>query len=144
MSARRLAREVVVQTLYEMQLAKADPDTALRSNLQRRSGGDEARRYAERLLREILAHRRQIDDHIRGALENWSWERMAVVDRSVLEMATVELMQFPDVPLRVVIDEAVQVVRKFGSAESGAFVNGVLDRIARTLGERSDAAHPES
>jgi N utilization substance protein B len=144
MSVRRLGREVVVQTLYEIQLAKTDPQRALRSNLERRSGGDEARRYAERLLRELLEHRPQVDDLIRESLQNWSWERMAVVDRCVLELATVELLRFPDVPVAVVIDEAVQVVRKFGAPESGAFVNGVLDRVARKLGENSDITGKDS
>jgi N utilization substance protein B len=135
---------VVLQTLYEAQIGSTDPRVALRSNLERRSGGSEAEEFAERLLRELLAHRVQIDDLIRDSLENWSWERVAVVDRCVLELATVELLRFPDVPLRVVIDEAVHIVRKFSAQESGSFVNGVLDRVARTLGAASDAAKPES
>ena len=128
MSARRLAREVVVQTLYEAQISKVDARQALQSNLERRSGAQEAQEFAERLLKELLEHRQKIDDLIGESLENWSWERIAVVDRCVLEMATTELMRFPDVPLRVVIDEAVHIVRKFSSRESGSFVNGVLDQ----------------
>ena len=65
------------------------------------------------------------------ALENWDLQRVALVDRCVLEVGAAEILYFPDVPLRVIIDEAVDVVRKFSTDESGAFVNGVLDRIAR-------------
>ena len=144
MSSRRLAREVVVQTLYESQISRIDPKSALRSNLARRSSGHEAQVFAERLLAELLEHRPQVDDLIVTSLENWTWERIALVDRCVLEMATVELLRFPDVPMKVVIDEAVHIVRKFSAQESGSFVNGVLDRIARTLGAKSDTARPES
>ena len=144
MSARRLAREVLVQTLYEAQISKVDPYIALQSNLQRRSSGSEVQEFAERLLKKLLEHRPQVDDLIGSSLENWSWERIAVVDRCVLELATVELMCFPDVPMKVVIDEAVHIVRKFSAQESGSFVNGVLDRIARTLGVKSDAGKAES
>lgn len=144
MSNRRLAREVLVQSLYEVQLSNVDPQLALRSNLQRRNGGDEVRQYAQRVLRELLEHRPKVDELIKGALVNWTWERIAVVDRCVLEMAVVELMRLPDVPVSVVIDEAIVIARKFGSSESGSFVNGVLDRIARQLGETSDAAQTDS
>ena len=67
-----------------------------------------------------------------------------MVDRCVLEMAVVELMRFPDVPVSVVIDEAIVIARKFGSEDSGKFVNGVLDRIARQLGETTDTAQKDS
>ena len=65
------------------------------------------------------------------ALEHWDLGRVALVDRCVLEVGAAEILFFPDVPLKVAIDEAVDVVRKFSTDESGAFVNGVLDRIAR-------------
>ena len=67
-----------------------------------------------------------------------------MVDRCVLEMAVVELLRFPDVPVSVVIDEAIVIAKKFGSEDSGKFVNGILDRIARQLGETSDTAQKDS
>jgi N utilization substance protein B len=144
MSNRRLAREVLVQSLYEAQLSNVDPRLALRSNLQRRNGGDDVQEFAQRVLKELLEHRTRVDDLIKAALVNWTWERIAVVDRCVLEMAVVELMRFPDVPVSVVIDEAIVIARKFGSEDSGKFVNGVLDRIARQLGETPDTAQTDS
>ena len=144
MSNRRLAREVLVQSLYEMQLSNVDPRLALRSNLQRRNGGDAVQQYAQRVLQELLEHRPKVDALIKDSLLNWTWERIAVVDRCVLEVAVVELMRFPDIPVSVVIDEAVEIVRKFSSQDSGSFVNGVLDRIARQLGETSDTTQTDS
>jgi len=144
MSNRRLAREILVQSLYETQLSNVDPRLALRSNVQRRNGSEDVQQYAQRILQELLEHRPKVDALIKDSLLNWTWERVAVVDRCVLEVAVIELMRFPDVPVSVVIDEAVEIVRKFSSQDSGSFVNGVLDRIARQLGETSDATQTDS
>ncbi len=130
---RRLAREIAVQTLYEVEQSDATWPQALRANLERREGSDDVRRYAHRLLETIENQRDAIQSRIRGALENWTWERVALVDRCVLQVSTAELVSFTDVPVRVSIDEAVAIAKKFSTDESGRFVNGVLDRIARDI-----------
>lgn len=131
MSDRRMAREVAVQALYEMdQTGEAWP-RPLADNAVRRNANDAARDYAERALRAVVDHRDEIRSALAAAIENWSLERVAMVDRCVLELATAELLYFDDVPAAAIIDEAVTVVRKFSTDESGAFVNGVLDRVAR-------------
>ena len=94
--------------------------------------------YAERVLNTIAAHRDEIHAQLRAALANWSLERVALVDRCVLEVGCAEILYHEDVPLRVALDEAVEIARKFSTHESGAFVNGVLDRIAQS--PRPDAA----
>jgi N utilization substance protein B len=130
MGDRRLAREIAVQTLYEIAHTEEPFGRALRSNLERRQAGDEVAAYAERLLQTITAHRDSIDAQLGAALENWSWERVALVDRCVLQVGCAEILHHEDIPLRVALDEAVEIARKFSTHESGAFVNGVLDKIA--------------
>jgi len=132
LSDRRLAREVAVQTLYEITHTEAPYAAALAANLERRAGNPAVNSYADRLLEAVSAHRDEIATRIAGALDNWSLERVAMVDRCVLEVACAEILWFEDVPDAVAIHEAVDIARKFSTDESGAFVNGVLDRIARS------------
>ena len=139
MTDRRKAREVAVQTLYEIAHTEEDYPRALAANLERRNGGTNVHTYAERLLRTVAEHRDQIAALLAATLENWSLERVSMVDRCVLEVACAEILFFPDVPRAVAIDEAVEIARKFSTEESGAFVNGVLDRVARTQGEPRQA-----
>jgi len=143
---RRLAREVAVQTLYEMAQSEAPLRQALRDNLARRKGDEGARVYAQRLLDVIAARGNEIRSCIDTALSNWSWERVALVDRCVLQVSTAEILAFPDIPIRVSIDEAVEIARKFSTDDSGAFVNGVLDRVAReaAAGPGARRAGPEA
>jgi N utilization substance protein B len=81
----------------------------------------------------VAEHAVAIDRHIADAAENWRVPRMAVVDRNVLRLAAFELLFMPETPAAVVIDEAVELSRRFGSADSPAFVNGVLDRLRLSL-----------
>jgi N utilization substance protein B len=131
MSDRRLAREVAVQTLYEITHTEAPYAAALAANVERRAANPAVQAYADRLLRTVVAHRDEIAAKLAEAVENWSLERVAMVDRCVLEVACAEILWFEDVPSGVAIAEAIDVARKFSTDESGGFVNGVLDRIAR-------------
>lgn len=142
MSERRKAREIAVQTLYEMAHTEVPYPGPLAANLERRGGGPAVRAYAERVLATVQAHRDEITERLRAALQNWSLERVAMVDRCILEIGCAEILYFEDVPLRVLINEAVEIARKFSTEESGAFVNGVLDRIARAE-QRADVG-PEA
>lgn len=130
MSDRRKAREIAVQTLYEIAHTEEPYARALRDNLERRGGGETVGGYADRLLQTVAAHRDEISRCLREALTNWSLERVALVDRCVLEIGCAEILYFDDVPMQVVIHEAVDIVRKFSTHESGAFVNGILHKIA--------------
>lgn len=140
MRRRRLAREIAVQTLYEMAQSDVAMRQALRTNVERREAGDAERAYAARLLEAVAAQGEAIRQRLTAALANWTWERVALVDRCVLQVSAAELLGFPDVPVRVSIDEAIEIARKFGSEESGAFVNGVLDRVARDRPTQPDAS----
>ena len=131
---RTKARERALQALYQIDVASTDLDEALARFWRSFEPVErEVREMAEALVRGAAAHRREIDETIEAVSINWRLDRMAKVDRNVLRLAVHELFHRPDVPVKVVIDEAVELAKKFGSESSGAFVNGVLDRIAADL-----------
>jgi N utilization substance protein B len=104
-----------------------------------RSTTDETRARAEALARGAWASREQADEAIRAVARHWTLERIAAVDRNVLRLGYYELAREPQTPPAVVIDEAVELAKRFGEADSGAFVNGVLDAIRRRVEEERAA-----
>jgi N utilization substance protein B len=98
-----------------------------------------AQTFARDLVAAASERAARIDELIAGASKNWRIDRMSRVDRNILRLGACELIAFGDVPVKVVINEAVELAKRFGTAESSAFVNGVLDRIATAVGR-----HPES
>ncbi|TYP00264.1 NusB antitermination factor [Geothermobacter ehrlichii] len=92
---------------------------------------DEVRQFADELARGVHAHLERIDARIADCSRNWSLDRMARVDLALLRLGTYELLFCPDVPTSVVINEAIEIGKRFGTAETPGFVNGILDRIAR-------------
>jgi N utilization substance protein B len=98
----------------------------------------EGRVYADQVVRGVVAELERTDEEIKKASQNWRLERMTRVDRNVLRIGTWELMVQREVPRAVILDEAVEIAKRFGTEESGAFVNGVLDRVAENIG-RVDA-----
>jgi N utilization substance protein B len=97
-----------------------------------------AQAFARDLVAAAGEHAARVDQLITGASKNWRIDRMSRVDRNILRLGACELVAFRDVPVKVVINEAVELAKRFGTAESSAFVNGVLDRIATAVGR-----HPE-
>ncbi|MBA2541751.1 MAG: transcription antitermination factor NusB [Deltaproteobacteria bacterium] len=94
----------------------------------------QAQQFARDLVAAAVERSAEIDQLIISASKNWRLDRMSRVDRNILRLGTCELTAFKDVPLKVVINEAVELAKRFGTAESSAFVNGVLDRIATAVG----------
>lgn len=92
---------------------------------------DDARRYAEALVRGVHEHREALDAAIQEVSRNWRVHRMALVDRNILRLGAFELLHRQDVPRRVAINEAIELAKRYGAAEARAFVNGVLDRLKR-------------
>lgn len=90
--------------------------------------------YAEDCVAGVAARLAEIDDKIQGASLHWRLERMTRIDRNVLRLGAFELIARPDVPPAVIMDEAVELAKRYGTEESGAFVNGVLDRVAQVVG----------
>jgi N utilization substance protein B len=143
---RRLAREMAVQMLFQLDLAESPLDLVvetfdLADFLIERTNGDSPGRipgeaeaqaaltHARELVRGTHGHLGEIDDLIREQAEHWRLERMPAVDRNVLRLAVFEMLYETDVPKLVVVDEAVELAKKFGSEQSGRFVNGLLDGL---------------
>jgi N utilization substance protein B len=134
--ARREGREHALQALYSLELNPAAPRVALRLFWETQRCAPAARTFAEELLQGILEHGQTIDAQIVAKSANWSLGRMSKIDLNILRLAVYELLFRNDIPRNVIINEAIEIAKKFGSEETPAFVNGILDEIARTLPER--------
>ncbi len=149
MNLRRKAREMAVQILYRIDVAEEGIGAGKGSAVDdiffeggfpgfaAWAGG--AKDYAGALVRGVLDKKGEIDSAIEASSENWSIERMPVVDRNIMRIAVYE-MRYSDIPFKVAIDEAVELAKRFGTEESGAFVNGILDRVHREAGEKRPAS----
>jgi len=124
--------------LFAIDATGSDVDQAIADFWRELPGDAEGREYADALVRGVRRDAVQLDERIRAASQNWRLERMARIDRNALRLGAFELLTRSDVPRAVILDEAVELAKRFGSDESSKFVNGVLDRIADDLG-RSDA-----
>jgi transcription antitermination protein NusB len=133
-SKRTKARERAVQALYQIDVAATDLDEALSRFWKSFEPVErEVMDLAEALVRGVARHRREIDETIEAVSTHWRIDRMARVDRNVLRLAVHELLHRPEVPVKVALNEAIELGKKFGSESSGAFVNGVLDKVAAGL-----------
>ncbi|HYO15603.1 MAG TPA: transcription antitermination factor NusB [Thermoanaerobaculia bacterium] len=156
---RRTAREMAVQMLYQSDLggsplpqifntfdlseylAREEPGAAPKRPMsseearadfgKRRRRVEEAFSYAQDLVRGTLENQEKIDDLIRAQADNWRLERMPAVDRNILRLAIYEMLHERDTPKLVVVDEAIELAKKFGSEQSGRFVNGLLDGLLK-------------
>ncbi|HKQ62969.1 MAG TPA: transcription antitermination factor NusB [Candidatus Polarisedimenticolaceae bacterium] len=135
MGQRRRARECALQMLFQIELGGQAPAEACEQFWHGQEASSELRAFAEQLVHGVCAARVELDRLIATSTEHWRIERMAVVDRNILRIAAFELLHGADTPAAVVIDEAIEVAKKFGSAESGAFINGILDAIVRRAQE---------
>ena len=130
---RTRARERALQALYQIDVAAAGIDEALAAFWRSFEPTEkEVQQLAEQLVRGVATDRRLVDDLIEGVSTNWRLDRMAKVDRNVLRLAAWELVK-GDAPVKVIINEAIELGKKYGSESTGAFVNGVLDKVAQGL-----------
>lgn len=132
---RRKARELALQVLYQMEITGDPSPTGPESFWGHFPSRPAARDYAQRLVAGTVEHRAEIDALIEEAVENWKLGRLSKVDLVILRLATYELLFCPDVPLNVSIDEAIEIGDRYGSDDSPAFINGVLDHVAHGLKE---------
>jgi N utilization substance protein B len=134
MGRRRKAREVALQFLYQLdQHGETDP-TAYETEFWSRHPVDEqTRAFASTLVHGVTRRHAEVDTLIAQYTEHWDIDRMAVVDRNILRLAVWELLDHPSVPPKVAINEAIEIAKKFGTGESGRFINGILDRVHKEL-----------
>lgn len=145
MGSRRKARELALQALFafdfghhgvdavvrELRRLAAEPpsDDAELASLVRTDDA-EAIAFAERLVRGVAEHQEAIDQLLSECSTNWKLPRMAIVDRNILRMAAFELRHIAEVPPKVTLNEAIEIAKRYGTADSSAFINGILDRVA--------------
>jgi len=153
MGTRRRAREFALQILYQIDVlhgtggSAPSDDQAIAlfwNNFLSAADGEsesapdvsEARPFAEKLVRGVRQNQGELDAQIQSASRNWRLERMARVDRNLIRLALYELKHADDVPAKVAFNEAIEIAKRYGTSESSAFVNGILDRCREELGKK--------
>ena len=137
MGKRRKSREFALQALYRWDITRKDDNKTIaqfRDHFSQRKEKDE---FAERIALGVLEHVREIDQLIEEYSENWRLDRMPIIDRNILRMATFELLYCEDIPPKVTLDEAIELGKRYGSEDSGSFINGILDRIQNEAVQKS-------
>ena len=135
MGTRRKSRELVLQMLFQADMGKQTPELVRKTFWATRTDIDpEARGFAEDLFRVASDRLEEIDGLIGKHAQHWKMERMAAVDRNVLRGAVAELLEYPQTPRAIVINEAIEIARKFSTPESVTFINGVLDSVGKEIG----------
>jgi N utilization substance protein B len=128
-----------MQALFQWDVQGDDFRRELPGFIEQSSDDPQVREYAARLAGRTWAHRLQIDDLIGSVAEHWELSRLAAVDRALLRLALCEMLHVEDVPAKVSIDEAIALARRFGTEQSGSFVNGVLDAACRRIAATGQA-----
>ncbi len=143
MGKRRKARESTIQILFQFEFDDSQPDVALSRFWEAKKASKEVQEYCSWLVKGILSHREQIDSIIQSVSENWRISRMAAVDLNILRMAVFELFYEENVAAAVVINEAIEIAKKYSSDRAGAFINGVLDAIRKKKSKIIDSLKEE-
>jgi N utilization substance protein B len=134
MGTRRKSREMALQMLFQADMGKQSIDQVQRTFWAEHTGtSTEVRGFAEDLFRVATDRSAEIDKLIEQHAQHWRMDRMAAVDRNLLRAGVAEFLGYPDTPRAVIINEALEIARKFSSPESVQFVNGVLDSVAKDL-----------
>lgn len=132
MGSRRKSRELVLQMLFQADMGQQKPTDVRGTFWAERAGvGGEVRSFADDLFRVATDRASEIDELIERHTQHWRMDRMAAVDRNLLRTAVAEFLGYPDTPRPVVINEALEIARKFSTTESVQFINGVLDSIGK-------------
>src|SRR6266536_5314229 len=131
MGARRKARELALQMLYDHDVSGSPPDAIISHFDDLQKAKANTREFATRVFKGTVEHLPKIDEMIVAQADNWRIERMAVVDRNIIRMSIYELLEEPETPKLVIIDEAIEIGKKFGTQKSSQFINGILDGILK-------------
>ncbi len=146
MGTRRQARECALQMLFAADVAKTSGEVLTGiywSELGEDTHDEQTRNFADKLTKGTLREIETIDDHIRTRAEHWRIERMAIVDRNILRLAVFEFL-FDDTPATVVINEALEIARRFSTFEATQFINGILDAIKHDLERENSKKNSEN
>ena len=133
-SPRRLSRELILQALYAAECGEASAESNLISLVKDQPLSEKNVLFAREMLKLVSQHGDWADQQLAGLAEHWDVERMAAIDRAILRLALVELEHVPDTPMKVVLNEAIELARKFSTSGSPGFVNGILDAWVKRRG----------
>jgi N utilization substance protein B len=130
MTRRSRGREVALQVLYQIEQNCEVPPEEVRAFVQRRLLGDSKLcEFTELLISGVKEHQAHLDSIISSVAENWRLDRMAAIDRNILRLGAFEMLFCPEVPAKVAINEALELAKRYSTAQSSRFVNGILDRV---------------
>jgi len=132
--SRSRCRELALQFLYQAEFAGADHSEALEGFWRHFHPGGKPPAYFRELVEGVASHQEELDAFIVRYSEHWRLSRMTIVDRNLLRLAVYELLHQPGIPSKVVINEAVEMAKRYGSEASGGFVNGILDQVRLAVG----------
>lgn len=133
---RRKARVIALETLYQLDISDGNVNDIIETKMEKKEIKENVKDFILRLTNGVCKHRNEIDRLIEANAENWSLDRITVIDKNILRLASFELLYCSDIPFKVIIDEAVELGKMYGTEDSKAFINGVLDKIARGVSSR--------
>lgn len=136
MTPRRKSREYALQMLFQWEMGKQDPSRIEDGFWKNAPAQKSTREFANQLFENAAARANELDPIISAHAQNWSIERIAAIDRAILRLSLAE-MRTTGTPVKVVINEAVELAKKFSSEEASGFINGILDAAAKSLGEKT-------
>ncbi|MGN8225080.1 transcription antitermination factor NusB [Gracilimonas sp. BCB1] len=135
---RRQVRETVLKAIYALQLGKDSTQHVADTIIKKAEFTKEKdlRRFAEKLFFETIDHEEELDEVIADHIKNWDINRLALIDRMILKMAICEFIYFEEIPTKVSINEAIELAKRYSTAKSGRFINGILDAALSDLNEK--------
>ena len=136
MGKRRSSRELALKFLYQSELNEGNIDEQMKLFLERNSPQGEVEVFMKELVKSILKQIKEIDEVIQKFSDNWVLDRMTVIDRNILRMGTCELLFNFSTPPKVVINEAIDIAKKYGNEDSPEFINGILDKVYKEIGKK--------
>ncbi len=131
MSARRKARELTLKALYAYEISGSDPKQVSDDIISTSQIKEEAKKFSQILFQKVLQNMGKIDNLIKSSVKSWDFSRIALVEKNILRMGICELLFFSETPVAIIINEAIELGKKYGEKDSKNFINGVLDCIAK-------------
>jgi N utilization substance protein B len=136
MGKRRSSRELALKFLYQFELNKGDLDEQIKLFLERNSSQEDVENFMKELVVSLIDKMEEIDEIIQKFSDHWVLDRMTVIDRNILRMGTCELLFNFSTPPKVVINEAIEIAKKYGNEDSPEFINGILDKVYNEIGQK--------
>ena len=131
MGTRRTARELGLKFLYQNEYNSESPDSEIVVFCERANVSQEVQNFTQALIKKFLLHEKEVDELLKKISAHWAPDRMAVIDKNIIRLGICELLFDSTTPPKVVINEAVEIAKKFGAEESPGFINGILDKVLK-------------